>query len=101
MDIGIVCGAGPAALRGLGGAPDPLVRPGDCVVIGNRFDAEEEAADERELAPALLQQISGPQLRRGDPPGSRRRSASAWRCRRARPGCTSTATSSTSRSCRR
>ena len=69
MDIGIVCGAGPAALRGLGGAPDPLVRAGDCVVIGNRFDAEEEAADERELAPALLQQISGPQLRRGDAAG--------------------------------
>ena len=28
---------GPAALRGLDGAPDPLVRPADCVVIGNRF----------------------------------------------------------------
>ena len=42
------------------------VRPGDCVVIGNRFDAEGEAADERELAPALIQQISGGQLRRGD-----------------------------------
>ncbi len=44
MDIGIVCGAGPAALRGLDGAPDPLVRPGDCVVIGNRFDPEDDAA---------------------------------------------------------
>ena len=66
MDIGIVCGAGPAALRGLDGAPDPLVRPGDCVVIGNRFDPADDAHDERELAPPLLQQISGPQLRRGD-----------------------------------
>ena len=66
MDIGIVCGIGPGALRALDGAPDPLVRPEDCVVIGNRFDPADAAADERELAPALLQQISGPQLRRGD-----------------------------------
>ena len=62
MDIGIVCGGGPAALRGVGGAPDPLVRPGDCVVIGNRF-FDASGTDDRELAHPLIQQISGPQLR--------------------------------------
>jgi arginase len=53
-------------LRGLDGAPDPLVRPGDCVVIGSRFDPGDDAADERELAHPLIQQISGPQLRAAD-----------------------------------
>ena len=64
MDIGVVCGGGPAALRGIDGAPDPLVRPGDCAVIGNRFAADDDAPDERELAHPLIQQIPGPQLRR-------------------------------------
>ena len=66
MDIGIVCGAGPAALRGLDGAPDPLVRPGDCVVVGNRFEDVHGEPDERELAHPLIQQISGAALRRAD-----------------------------------
>jgi arginase len=65
MDIGIVCGSGPAALRGLDGAPDPLVRPEDCVVIGNRFE-DDSSADESELAHPLIQQIPGVQLRRAD-----------------------------------
>ena len=71
MDIGIVCGAGPAALRGLDGAPDPLVRPGDCVVIGNRFEDGRASADERELAHPLIQQIAGMQLRRAAGPRDR------------------------------
>lgn len=65
MDIGIVCGGGPAVLRGLDGAPDPLVWPADCVVIGNRFE-DDSSADERELAHPLIQQIPGAQLRRVD-----------------------------------
>lgn len=65
MDIGIVCGSGPAVLRGLDGAPDPLVLAGDCVVIGNRFE-DDSSAYERELAHPLIQQVEGFQLRRAD-----------------------------------
>ena len=45
MDIGVVCGHGPAVLRGLKDAPDPLVEPSACVIIGNRFHDDRDSTE--------------------------------------------------------